>query len=137
MEMPQIKFSEWFQWNKRTEIDNVDLPGVYILAKFKEVPKGNADTVDKNIIYVGETCKQTLKKRWYQFNNSAFRDKAGHSGGWSYESTFGDKGDDLYVAALPVELPDNLRHLFIRYIERKLILEFALKYNLQPKLNKK
>jgi len=137
MEMPQIKFSEWFQWNKRTEIKNIDFPGVYILAKFKEVPKGNADTNDKNIIYVGETCDQTLKKRWYQFNNSAFRDKSGHSGGWSYESTFGDKGNDLYVAALPVKLPDNLRHLFIRYVERKLILKFALKYNLQPKLNKK
>jgi len=137
MEMPQIKFSKWFQWAERTKIENIDSPGVYILAKFKEIPIGNAKTNDENIIYVGETCDQTLKKRWYQFNNSAFRDKPGHSGGWSYESTFKDNGEDLYVAALPVKLPDNLKHLFIRYLERKIILEFALKYNLQPKLNKK
>ncbi len=135
--MPQILFSKWFQWNERTQIKNINLPGVYILAKFKKIPEGNANPNDKNIIYVGETCDQTLKKRWYQFNNSAFRDKDGHSGGWSYESTFGDKGDDLYVATLPVDLPKNLRHLFIRFVERKIILEFALKYNAQPKLNKK
>ena len=137
MKMPQIKFSKWFQWNERTKIENIDLPGVYLLAKFKKIPKGNADATDEHIIYIGETCDQTLKKRLYQFNNSAFRDKRGHSGGWSYKSTFGDKGDDLYVAVLPVRLPDNLRHLFIRYVERKLILEFALKYSSQPKLNKK
>ena len=135
--MPQIKFSEWFQWNDRIKIENIDLPGVYILAKFKKVPEGYADITDKNIIYVGETCDQTLKIRLYQFDYSAFCDNEGHSGGKSYKSTFGDEGDDLYVAAFPVKLPDNLSHLFIRYVERKLILEFALKYNAQPKLNNK
>ena len=137
MEMPQILFSKWFQWNKRTEIENNDLPGVYILAKFKKVPEGNANIIDKNIIYVGETCKQTLNKRWYQFDRSAFCNSKGHSGGRSYESIFGDRGDDLYVTALPIDLPENLSHLFIRYVERKLILDFALKHKSQPKLNKK
>ena len=137
MKMPQILFSKWFQWSERTKIENADLPGVYILAKFKKIPEGNANANEMSIIYVGETCNQTLKKRWYQFNNSAFRDKDGHSGGWSYESKFKDRGDDLYVAAFPIDLPKNLRHLFIRYLERKLILEFALKYNTQPTLNKK
>lgn len=135
--LPPITFSKWVQWGNRTDIEGVDLPGVYILAKFKDVPKGNANITDSNIVYVGETCNQKLKQRLYQFNNSAFRNKDGHSGGWSYESAFGDKGKDLYVAALPVDLPKNLQHLFIRYVERKIILDFAMKYGKQPKLNKK
>jgi hypothetical protein len=138
MKMPQILFSKWFQWNDRTNIENSDSPGVYILAKFKKVPKGNADPKDGHIVYIGETCNNSLKGRWYQFNRSAFQSKDGHSGGWTYNDTFKDQGNDLFVAGLPVpNLPDNLRHLFIRYVERKLILEFALKYGSQPKLNRK
>jgi hypothetical protein len=138
MEMPQILFSKWFQWNERTKIENINSPGVYILAKFKETPKGNADPKDKHVVYVGETCDNSLKGRWYQFNRSAFQSKDGHSGGWTYNERFKDKGDDLFVAALPVpDLPENLRHLFIRYVERKLILEFALEYGSQPQLNRK
>lgn len=138
MEMPQIKFSKWFQWNDRTELENIDSPGIYILAKFREAINGGADPLDEHIVYIGETCDNTLKGRWRQFDRSAFQSKDGHSGGLTYNETFGDKGDDLYVAALPVSnLPDNLRHLFIRYVERKLILEFALKHGSQPKLNLK
>ena len=138
MKMPSIIFSKWTQWNKRTNINNVNSPGVYVLARFKRVPSGRANTNNKNIIYIGETCNQTLAKRWYQFNNSAFKDKAGHSGGLSYGKVYGDKGKNLYVAALSVpNLSDNLRHLFIRYVERKLIYEYALKYKIQPKLTMK
>jgi len=138
MEMPKIVFSKWFQWSERTKIENIAYPGVYILAKFKEIPIGNADPKDKHIVYIGETCDNTLKGRWYQFNRSAFQSKDGHSGGWTYNDTFKDIGKDLFVAALPIpDLPESLRHLFIRYVERKLILEFALEYGSQPKLNRK
>lgn len=58
--------------------------------------------------------------------------------GWSYNDTFGDKGEDLYVSAFPItELTEPLRSLFIRFVERKLILEYALKYETPPRLNKK
>jgi len=41
---------------------------------------------------------------------------------------FDDNGDKLFVAAFPVrELKDPVRSLFIRYVERKLILEYALR----------
>ena len=138
MEMPPISFSEWLLWGERTKIGGADSPGVYILAKFDERPEGEADPKDGRIVYIGETCDNSLKGRWHQFDRSAFRSKDGHSGGWSYSETFKDAGEDLFVAALPVPgLPESLRHLFIRYVERKLILEFALEHGAQPRLNRK
>jgi len=137
-ELPKIKFTNWVKWKNRKEIKNSDKAGVYILAKFKDAPEEEADFLDKNIIYVGETCNNSLKGRWYQFDRSAFQSKDGHSGGWSYNDEFGDSGDDLYVAALDTQdIPNEIRHLFIRFVERKVILDFALKNGSKPKLNKK
>ncbi len=135
MKLPFIKFSPWFHWSERNKIENSNYPGVYMLAKFNRVPSGNADPFNWNIIYFGETCR-SLNGRWYQFNRSAFQNKGGHSGGHSYRKTYGDKVRDLYVAALPVinELED-VKDLFIRYAERKLILDYALKRGKQPILN--
>lgn len=136
--MPKIKFSSWFKWNDRIKIENINSPGVYLLAKFKRKPGGNAKLDSKHIIYIGETCDNSLRGRWNAFNRAAFRGKAGHSGGLTYYNTYRDSGDDLYVAALAVQdMPDNLRHLFIRFIERKLIYEFALKHGSQPDINRK
>lgn len=56
----------------------------------------------------------------------------------SYRKHFNDKGNDLYVAIFPVvDLADNVKHLFIRYLERKIILDYALKNGSQLILNKK
>ena len=139
MKLTKLDFSPWFPWKDRTKIENSDSPGIYILAKFKQVPKGNANPNSKKIIYIGETCS-TLKSRWNQFNYSAFQGKRAHSGGSTYRKMYevGDNGNDLYVAALPVTSHRvNLRASFIRYFERKLIYEYALKYGSQPKLNLK
>jgi len=138
MSLPKIEFSPWAQWNNRLEITDFRSPGVYILAKFKNVPQGPGNPLDKKVIYVGETCNQSLRSRWYQFDRSAFQSKDGHSGGWNYNEEFGDKGQDLFVAAMPVtDVPEKLRHLFIRYVERKLILDYAVEHESQPILNRK
>jgi len=138
MDLIAIEFSEWVKWRDRAIIKNANGPGVYLLAKFNYVPEGSADPTDKHIVYFGETCNNSLIGRWHQFNRSAFESKDGHSGGWTYNDTYKDKGDDLYVAALAVsELPDNIRHLFIRYVERKLMLDYAIKHGIQPVLNRK
>jgi hypothetical protein len=51
---------------------------------------------------------------------------------------FGDKGFDLYVAALPVaDLDKNLSPCFIRFVERKLILDYVVKWGKPPICNKK
>ena len=138
---PNIKFTYWTKWSKRNLLPEVEFPGVYILARFDRVPKGRANTKAKQIIYIGETCDKTLKERWYQFNRSAFNNKPGHSGGETYFLEYGDNGYNLYVAAFPLsdEFPDSdvirdrklakeIRSLFIRYVERKLIWNYAKKW---------
>jgi hypothetical protein len=138
--MTAINFSKWCLWSERHSIENIHMPGVYMLAKFvNKIPPGNADPLCKEIIYIGETCS-SLKTRWYQFQRSAFYQKNGHSGGWSYSYKYQDQGNNLYVSALPIPMTaenEKFRALYIRYVERKLIWEYAQKYGEQPKLNKK
>ena len=138
MEPPKIRFSRWFRWKERNRIENSDKPGVYMLSKFGTMPSARADSLDVNVIYFGETCSQSLKERWNQFNRSAFYAKRGHSGGRSYRKVYGDKGLDLYVAAMPVDVAnEDLRFAFIRFAERKLILDFVLRWRKLPKCNRK
>lgn len=137
--MPKIEFSKWYHWSERHLIKNSDLPGMYLLTKFDKAPEGFVDPLDKHIIYIGETSR-SLKRRWKEFDNSAFHDTAGHSGGWRYKYTYGDNGKDLYVAAMPVKYvfeSDRIKNNFIRYIERKLIWEISRQYPQKQFLNKK
>ena len=135
--LPKVSFSKWTQWKYRETIQDLNFPGVYILAKFKTVPIGRANPRHKNIIYFGETCRK-LKQRWRDFDQSAFQGKSGHSGGWSYNDEDGDSGKNLYVSAFPVKnLNKELEPWFIRFQERKLLMEFVCKYGAKYLLNKK
>ena len=146
MNLPDVVFSKWTRWTARADLDRIDLPGVYILAHFATPPPGNADPQAREVIYIGETCARTLKVRWDNFHKAAFDGGNNHSGGKKYRKDFGDNGGDLFVAAFPVdklndelcdELNNKLRPLFIRYVERKLIWEYAEKYLAAPKYNTK
>jgi len=139
MEVPKIEFGSWFKWTERNSIEDSDKPGVYMLSKFRTAPpRVRADPLDENIIYFGETCNQSLRERWVQFDASAFQLKRGHSGGKTYRDKYGDNGLDLYVAAMPVKLEDEiLRSQFIRFAERKLILDFVIRWKRLPKCNRK
>ena len=133
-----FSFTDWIIWNKRNTQEIIDLPGVYLLAHFKTKPECAVNLSSENIIYVGETCTQNFKKRWNQFNNSAFKAKDGHSGGHTYRKNFADSGENLYVSALPVErLKESIKPYYIRYIERKIIWEYILKWNKAPLCNNK
>ena len=127
MNLPSIAFSSWVHWSKRSTLTGIDAPGVYLLAHFQMPPLGSADPQAQEIIYVGETCDQTLQTRWNNFNNAAFHGKKNtHSGGETYREMFGDNDEQLFVAAFPVSqlTKPPLRPLFIRYVERKLILVY-------------
>lgn len=139
MKLPKIRFSAWTRWAVRTSLCGINAPGLYLLAKFKKPPTGDTDWQVQEIIYVGETCKMTLKKRWDNFHRAAFKGKKKiHNGGQTYRKEFRDKGGNLFVAASPVnELDNQLRPLFIRHVERKLILDYALIWGRAPKCNKK
>lgn len=139
--LPSIAFSEWVLWTERATLKGIDAPGIYVLAHFRIAPAGNADLLAQEVIYVGETCDRTLRRRWRQFHHCAFEGKEkGHSGGITYRRLFGGKDiGELYAACFPVGnlLNDKLRPLFIRYVERKLILDYAVTWGAAPRCNRK
>ncbi len=136
--LPEIIFSKWVQWENRKTLPYINCPGVYLLAKFRAVPNGRADPLDKNIIYFGETCRD-IKGRWGEFDRCAFREKSkGHTGGKSYKKKYGDSGEDLHVSAFPVKgISKELEPWFIRFQERKLLLDFVCGHGASNLLNQK
>jgi hypothetical protein len=136
-----VSFSNWIPWDNRDSLPAVDKPGVYLLAIFPsldDMPSGEADALAREIIYIGETCKNSLTGRWYQFERSAFLGKNGHSGGWTYREKYGNTASQLYMAAFPVDIGNKtLQPLFVRYVERKLIWEYARKWGKAPSCNQK
>ena len=136
MNLPRVVFSDWKQWTERANISCIEKPGAYVLAHFVK-PPCKVDLQAEEIIYIGETHGQTLRDRWGQFHRCAFKGKEGHSGGRTYWSLFnGKKIEKLYIAGFPVNsLRGDLCSVFIQYIERKLILEYVLKWGKLPKCN--
>ena len=130
-----MTFSEWVLWEDRPSERS---PGVYLLPHFDTPPSGPADPQTQEIVYIGETCRR-LVGRWSDFDGAAFQGKGGHSGGTTYREKFGDAcKKKLYVAAFPVDhLDKDIRPMFIRYVERKLIWEYTQTFERLPTCNRK
>ena len=140
IETPNI--GPWVPWRSRLDVEGCDLPGVYLLGQFTNGAPPQVDAGAPEVIYVGETCDQTLAKRWYQFNRSAFLQKSGHSGGWTFAAEFCQSQivepfDWLYVAAYPVDMDEPRRSAHIRFVERWLLWTFVDRHNRLPRCNSK
>ena len=133
------EFTTWVPWSDRGALKEfrwhyqiATYPGVYLLGRFQRgAPKGPADYLAAGIVYVGEA--RNLGRRWSQFDDSAFKARPGHSGGWSYRAAYGDTPSRLYVAALPIWFGDDL-HLssedwtqsYRLYVERRIVWEITV-----------
>lgn len=128
------QFSAWVPWDTRGTLVDVDQPGVYLIARFPgcQPPAGAASPLDARIVYIGETCSQTLRTRMKQFDRSALQNAYGHSGGRTYygeftsKPDFADEPDCLHVAALAIARERAHAAAFIRYVERRLIWEWLV-----------
>ena len=138
MSLPTVSFSEWVRWQERTGVDGIQAPGVYVLARFVTPTPGEADPLAREVVYIGETSARTLRERWNEFSRSAFEGKFEHSGGRTYLAEYGDDGSSLFVAAFPVaNMGKELRPLYIRHVERKLILDYAVRWGNAPRCNRR
>lgn len=137
-ELPEIIFSEWKHWEKYNKIQGIRQPGVYLIAKMDEVPEGEAEHTEKRIICIGETCG-SLYTRLGDFSRAAFKSgKASHSEGQRYRKEIGGKGEDVYIAAMPIMIEKRpLQEAYVRHVERKTLLDYVLMHETFPKLNKK
>lgn len=138
MKLPDIAFSEWKEWHERSVLEEIDEPGVYVLAHFDNPPKRRANPLCREVIYIGETCDDTLLERLKTFNSARLNGRAPHSGGRTYFKIFNDNKAKLYVAIFPLGFIERpIQPLYIRYVERKLLLEYALKWGKLPVCNLK
>ena len=88
------------------------------------------------LIYIGEVHDNSLQSRWQQFHRAAFAGKPGHAGGLVYHEQLAAPEESLYVAAyVPEGLTRDMRALYIRYVERKLIWEYARRWAAPPLCN--
>lgn len=135
---PAIRFTPWTRWADRATIRLSHLPGVYLLARWEAPPPRQVDPLAAEMIYIGEVHDNSLLNRWQQFHRAAFAGKPGHAGGLAYGEFIGDDGADLHVASfVPEGLTREMRALFIRYIERKLMWEYASHWDAPPICNVK
>ncbi len=131
-------FSKWISWSDRKGIPGVEFAGVYALARFENQPPAEVDILHQGVVYIGETCENSILGRLSQFNRSAFAGKDGHSGGWSYRSRFADAGESLYVSVCPVEdLAEPFRSAFIRWAERQSLWDYVKRWGRRPVCNSK
>jgi hypothetical protein len=138
MELPS--FSQWVPWSERYSLKDCDHPGLYLLRRFDIETTTHPGPMDAELLYIGVTCDRTLKKRWYEFNRSAYERKNGHSGGWTFNSLYcGNQIVEshpwLYVSCLPVYLEEPKLSAYIQFIERWLIWEHVQRYAKMPACN--
>jgi hypothetical protein len=132
------KFTAWTPWSQRANLP-LELPGVYMLSEFKDqAPKGKPELSTK-LIYIGETCGQSLHGRLYQFNRSGFLGKLGHSGGATFARTYNAKSDPawLFISVMAVDLEEPHTSAFIRYAERALLWSYVQQHGAYPACNRK
>lgn len=128
------EFSSWVPWAQQHTIPDGhgghvhEYGGVYLLAHFDVMPPlGPANILDDAIVYVGEGSY--LKRRWYDFERSAYHGLSGHSGGHSHRAwrkRVGVSWKSLHIAAFPIwfesegttDEPTSLARRFRLYVEQ-------------------
>jgi len=127
-----IDFTVWTPWDERRHLAWANDQGVYLLAHFpaETVPVGPANPLDPHLVYIGETHSQTFIQRWRQFALAADNGNGNHAGGRTYHNRFGEIQDTLHVACFSPPKMESIRcrSFFIRYVEAKLVWDFAQKH---------
>lgn len=138
-ELPPIAFTPWRSWGARLSLPGIERPGLYVIAYSPSSLDGkDVDPTAREVIDIGQTTKQTLRKRLGNFDRSAFRGVVGiHSAGESFRRSFPIEESSLWVAIFsPAGVPLNVVSAFIKYAERKLLLEYALRWGKLPACNR-
>lgn len=140
MQAPEIIFSEWYAWDDVKSIPCGNLPGLYIVARFKEKPHGAAQPNAQELIYIGETHgkSQGISKRLKRFFKASQIGEMihRHSGGNRFNRVMGNDLTNIYAAGFaPILEDERFLNPFIFYTERMLIWEYVVKWNAIPACN--
>lgn len=111
-------------------------PGLYLLARFRKTPQGHARHNERRVIYIAETSRSTISKKLREFHHTAFEGKDQHPAGRTYRRAFRDQGGSLHVAVSPMrDFKGTKRAAYLRYVESKLLWEYARRWGNLPRCN--
>jgi len=139
MEIPTA-FTNWIQLDALGSLEDLDTHGIYLLGRFERRAPTEIDLNDQRIIYIGETCSQTLAKRLGQFRRALLTGRPGHSGGLTLSAHLINGSINpkhIFVSIMSVPHPAPEGPAIIRYIERALILKFVQTHGTLPVGNSK
>jgi hypothetical protein len=129
--LAKLQFCGWLLWKERDKIYCIDKLGVYILGKYDgegSVPSA-VDFLDENIIYIGMTNvgkTTSFGQRLEQFHRTAFQNKDGHAGGFTYRRYYAADQEGLYVSVCPVYWTDEHGKLLVQIDEKEELEEFII-----------
>lgn len=136
-QLRKLRFSQWTRWENRNNLPEISFPGLYIIAHRQRGSRLMANPQSKRVIYIGQTCGQTLLRRLRQFNRSATDGRRSHAGGRSYFGEFGGVQSEMYVAVLPVKKGSELdRRSYIQGLEAFLRSNYARRWGKLPVCNR-
>lgn len=132
------EFTDWTPWSERKKVAP-SKPGVYLLGEFRVQPSERRPSLQSPLIYIGETCGQSLWSRLYQFNRSGFLGKPAHSGGSTFSQMYKPEPSVqwLFVSTAAVDLEEPKASAYIRYLERALLWEHVQRHGAYPACNRK
>lgn len=145
---PKQKFSTWYGWNNRSQIPDLKLPGVYVLAVSSVSLEGRAFSWLQNIIYIGMTNSVPgLASRLRQFEETVRGTRCNHGGAdrvrYKHRS-FSTLSKKLFVAIAPVRCdvktnaPTDLRAMGrVAKLEYDCLAEFVERHHHLPEFNDK
>lgn len=147
IQLPDLHFSPWYAWEKRSQYPLRRYPGVYLLAIDKRTDLHGKTPSWNDVVYIGMTnSRGGLASRWRQFNRT-INGGSGHSGG---RTVFLDLGPYpewryyLYVAAMGVQCDvkfpsadDYLQMGWVAFYEYEAFAIYSDVVGGHPKYNKK
>ena len=142
-----MKFTQWIKWTERNTLENLQYPGVYVIAYADiDIVNNDFDWIEE-IIYVGMTNSQGgLKNRLQQFENTIIG-KTGHGGAqrviFKYRN-YNELIKKLYVSAryfkcnvTSNQVDDLLVMGKVAEYEYICFAEYVKRYNRLPEFNDK
>jgi hypothetical protein len=143
-----MEFSDWVKWPGRNNLNNLQYPGVYIIAYNKQDMNDNSFDWIEEIIYVGMTnSKKGIKNRLRQFDNTICWKGNNHSGAKRVRYKYKDYEKlikYLYVAVHPFKCDvssnkeEDLRIMGeVVKSEYTCFAEYVKRFGMLPKFNNK
>ena len=135
--VPTQEWSRWVPWSERTLVADRGRPGVYMLADFQRALPRGAAKLCPQVLYIGETTRQTLHIRIRDFGHSAFSGREAHAGGKTFFREFQLRTPPrwLHIAAVAPDGAPPVLGALIKHIEREMIWQYAHRFGSLPRCN--